>query len=145
MWVHTNSPSEEFIAAVPLLGMLMPDPCAVVKERLKPLRPQRNGLPLVSDWLFSVRGLKCLQRQALMFCRICLKSGEEVEVCDDEVGKEVLLLEVFSGRGGEAETAKSPSMLESRLWKMLSRSEWARSRSILYVTDTRITHLDRST
>lgn len=90
-YMHTNSPSEEFIVAAPLFGMLMPDPNAVVKERLKPLRPQWDELLLVSDWLFSVRGLKCLQRQLLMFCRICLRSGEEAEVCDDDVGKEVLL------------------------------------------------------
>lgn len=130
--MHINPPSEEFILAAPLFGALMPDPNAVVKDRLKPLRPQCDELPLVSNWLFSVRGLKCLQRQVLMFCRICLKSGEEVEVCDDESGKGVLLWEELSERGGEA--AKSPSMWESRLWKILSRSEWARSRSTLYTT-----------
>lgn len=88
--MQTNSPSEELKVAAPLC-VLMPDPNAVVKERLKPLRPNWDKLPLVSDCFFSVRGLKCLQRQVLMFCRICLRSGEEVEVCDDEVGKEVLL------------------------------------------------------
>lgn len=91
VYMHLNSPSEEFIVADPLFAVFMPDPNAVVKERLKPLTPQWDKLPLVSDWLFSVRGLKCLQRQVLMFCRICLRSGEEVEVCDDELGKEVLL------------------------------------------------------
>lgn len=87
----TNLPTEEFIAAAPLFGVLMPDPNGVFKVRLKPLTPQWAELPLVSDWLFSVRGLKCLQRQDLMFCRICLRSGEEVEVCNDELEEEVLL------------------------------------------------------
>lgn len=89
---QTRSPIEEFIVAAPRFGVLMPDPNAVVKKRLKPLRPQWDEPPLVSDGLFSVRGLKCLQRQVLMFCRICLRSGEEEEICDDGAEEVVVLL-----------------------------------------------------
>lgn len=51
---------------------------------------------------------------------------------NDEVGVEVLLYAEFSGYEGEA-SGNNSSAAESRLWKTLSRSEWARSRRSLRV------------
>ncbi len=118
--------------------------------RLKSLNPLRDKSPPPKGWWDSVRGLKCLQRQDLMFKRIWLRSigvGDDDDRGDEEEGRweelvgsevlvsEVLVLELRSGELGSGEASGEESGLgsgsESRLWQMLSRSACALSNKIL--------------
>lgn len=94
--------------------------------RLKSLNPLRDKSPPPKGCWDSVRGLKCLQRQDLMFKRIWLRSKG---VCDDGewgdkeegrweelVGSEVLVSEVLvlglrSGEPGSGPGSRSASRL----------------------------------
>lgn len=114
--------------------------------RLKSLNPLRDKSPPPKGWWDSVRGLKCLQRQDLMFKRIWLRSkgvcedgdrGDKEEGRLEElIGYEVLVSEVLalglrSGELGSGEESGWGSGSESRLWQMPSTSECALSSKIL--------------
>lgn len=98
--------------------------------RLQSLNPLRDKSPPPKGLWDSVRGLKCLQRQDLMFKRIWLRSigvGDDDDRGDEEVGRweelfgsevlvsEVLVLELRSGELGSGEASGSGSGSESRL------------------------------
>lgn len=122
VWVHSPTAGGPMPAVLP--SVLPPGPAPPLTKPLNGLRDSASPAP---DWLVSVRGLKCLQRHALMFRRICLRSEYEVweeegEDCDKEdVLVEVTVWEVVSVWRGEAGKEKSGS--ESRLWNNPFKSE----------------------
>lgn len=65
--VRVYSPTE----GGPVPAVLPPGPAPPLTNPLNGLRDSASPAP---DWLVSVRGLKCLQRHALIFRRICLRS-----------------------------------------------------------------------
>lgn len=73
--VHTSvrvySPTTGGPVPAVLPSVLPPGPAPPLTN---PLNGLRDSAPPAPDWLVSVRGLKCLQRHALIFRRICLRS-----------------------------------------------------------------------
>lgn len=87
-------PTAEGNKAVPLFTVLVHNPNGVLGKLLRSLWDDRSPELI---WRFSVRGLKCLQRQALILRRTCRRSDVEERYegegwfADAEVRTEVLL------------------------------------------------------
>lgn len=99
------------------------NPDTVRPKSLNPLR--EISAPPAGCW-DSVRGLKCLQRHALMFKRIRLRSTGVSDEGRGPAGSEVLVSEVLVLELRSGEVSGSGSGSESALWRT-PRSVWARS------------------
>lgn len=122
--VQDHSPTAGGPIPAVLPSVLPPGPAPPLTNPLNGLLDSASPVPA---WLVSVRGLKCLQRHALMFRRICRRSEyvvcEEEEDEDCDVEDEVTFWEVVSGWRGEAGKEKSSSESESKLWNNPFKSE----------------------